>query len=142
MTKTTEENFRDWHNDVFGCCYGSGEKHIVPALRAFLNLCRRGDCGRSYDFTEIEESVTPPAGWLLINVLCKADIIEYGTSPRYAWLTDAGVRLRDFMLSLQTERLIEVVTEYSNDYIHCYVDACNCFENHQEGRSCQNPFWR
>ncbi len=36
MTKSLEAYFSDWEGHVFGYGYGSGEPHVVPALRRFV----------------------------------------------------------------------------------------------------------
>lgn len=140
MAKSAEDNFRDWENSVFGFGYGDGEAHILPALRDFMASI---DGGNSYDYKKLEAAVTPPVAWLLINALCKCDAIEYGTSPRFGWLTKEGEALREFLLSRTADDLVSLCMERSDDYVECYPDACNCgpdgFEN---GAICKNPFWR
>lgn len=140
MKKTLVENFIDWESDVFGCGYGTGEEHTIPALRSFLNLCD-GENGM-YDFRRIEKELSPAVAWLLINILCKmpADIIEYGSSPRYGWLQENGIKLREFMLAHTADELIDMVCMRDNDYLHCFHDYCNC-EGYEEGEFCPNPFW-
>jgi len=98
-----------------------------------------------YNPQKLEESLTPTVAWLLINTLCKhnVDVLEYGSSPRYAWLTDKGVRLRDFVAKHTSEELINIATDHDENYVHCYPDACNCGENgFDKDRVCENPFWR
>lgn len=140
--KTPEQYFADWEGYVFGFGYGSGEPHTVPALRAFLELCDEGERGHCYDFRRLEAALTPPVAWLLINALCRygVDIIEYGTSPRFAWLTPEGERLKAFMLSKPTEELIALAATNDDP---CYPNACNCGpDGYDPARVCQNPFWR
>lgn len=144
LTKTLEEYFRDWEGNAFGYGYGSGEMYTIPALKKFLELCNEGIYGNSYDYRKLEEALTGEVAWLLINTLCKhnINIIEYGTSPRFAWLTDNGIRLKEFVDKHTAEELITIATNYNEDYPLCYPDACNCGENgYEERRICQNPFW-
>jgi len=142
MPKTLDENFRDWESTAFGFGYGSGEEHILPALKRFLALCRNEPSGRSYDYRELEADLTPTVAWLLINRLCQQDIIEYGTSPRFGWLTHKGEALQTYTASKTEDELAEVVCVYDSDYPHCYPDACNCGPNgYEESAVCQNPFW-
>ena len=134
--KTLDENFADWESSVFGFGYGSGERHVIPALGKFLSLCK-GMVGQ-YDYEELERELTPAVAWLLINALGHADILEYGTSPRYAWLTKRGQRLRAYVLSRSPDEVIEA-TRTGPNYTPCYPDVpCNC---NGEGRVCPNPFW-
>lgn len=142
MPKTPEENFIDWEGHVFGFGYGTGEPHVIPALKRFFELCRE-DGG--YDYKALEDGLTPVVAWLFINVLAgrNVDVLEYGTSPRYAWLTEQGKKLQMFLRSRTADDLIELVTGYDENYTHCYPDACNCGpEGYEKGRGCHNPFWK
>lgn len=126
--KSIEDSFRDWEADTFGFGYGTGEQHIIPALRRFLELCCGGRHNRVYDYNELEQELTPTVAWLLINILCstKVDMIEYGVSTRYAWLTAKGERLKEFMLSRSNEELVAIITSRTDGYLPCCRDACNC----------------
>lgn len=139
--KPIEYSFRDWESDVFGFGYGNGEDHIIPALRQFLSLCGKGD-ETQYDYRKLEEYLAPTVAWLLINALCHADMIEYGTSPRFGWLTGKGKRLKEYMLSKTADELIEIACNHGEEYIHCSPNYCNCGKSgYVEGRKCPNPFW-
>lgn len=143
VTKTTEEHFRDWEDWAVGFGYGSGEPHTIPAIRDFLGLCNEGAYGHSYDYEKLEAALTPAVAWLLISILAKADILEYGTSPRFAWLTVKGERLKKFMLSRTAEELVDIACDHGEDYNSCSPDSCNCGPNgYEEGRICDNPFWK
>jgi len=137
--KTLDDYFTDWEGHVFGFGYGTGEEYTIPALQILFNNINED---RTYDYKKLEEAFTPLPAWLLINILCRADIFEYGTSPRYGWLTGKGKRLSDFVKSKTTEELY-LLTCKDENYTHCYPDACNCGPNGYEKDSvCQNPFWR
>lgn len=139
--KTLEEHFRDWESNFIGYGYGSGEPYTIPALRTFLALCNEGAYGHSYDFEKLESALGGATAWLLISILAKADILEYGTSPRFAWLTEKGERLKEFVLSRSDDELLSIVCDH-DDYIPCYPDSCNCGpKGYEKGRVCQNPFW-
>ena len=129
--KSNNDYFADWESHVFGYGYGSGEPNVIPLLRRFLGLMPEGN----YDYAKLEE-IGPEQAWLLINTLCHADIIEYGTSPRFGWLTEQGKSLRDFVLSKTPDELIEM-TNKDQDYLMCYPDHCNC-----DNGKCNNPFWK
>lgn len=140
--KTAIEYFKDWEADAFGYGYGSGEPYIIPLLKRFLELCNEGDRSNQYDYAILEKELTPAVTWLLINILCHKDIIEYGTSPRFAWLTEKGLRLKVFVGRYSDGKLIDIVCGHTEDYSHCSPNACNCGEQgYEEGRICQNPFW-
>lgn len=143
-TKTHEDHFRDWESHAFGFGYGTGERHVLAALKDLFAAW--GDDGRpySYDYKKLESAVTPTVAWLFINALCRHDVdaIEYGISPRYGWLTDHGQRLKAFVDRKSADELYEICGGYTEDYVHCYPDACNCGPNgYEAGRKCANPFW-
>lgn len=138
MPKTIEENFRDWEADLFGFGYGSGEEHTVPAVKRFLELCP--DEG-AYDYRDLERELTPTVAWLLINSLAHANILEYGTSPRHAWLTPQGKALQALVTGKSAEDLIALTAEAGTDYIHCMRNTCNC-RPAGYGVKCINQFWR
>lgn len=144
MAKTIEQSFIDWEGSAFGFGYGTGEPHVVPALKTFLSMCDGGPFGHSYDYQKLEAALSPTVAWLLINALCQHNIgaIEYGTSPRFGWLTPQGEALKAFVATKTADELIEIVTDFDPDYIRCYPDACNCGPNgYEAGRKCVSPFW-
>lgn len=140
--KSIEDSFTDWEAHVFGFGYGTGEEHTISALMNFFLAFRDEDQEtNSYDYKKLEAAVTPAVAWLLINILCHADIIEYGVSPRYGWLTPKGGRLRKFMLSKSIEQLVDLTCK-TEDYDSCSPNSCNHGpEGYVAGRKCVNPFW-
>ncbi len=94
MNKITDKNFVEWESHVFGFGYGTGEEHTIKALMRFFSLLEND---RSYDHTVLEKEMGATVAWLLLNVFGHADIIEYGTSIRYGWLTEKGEFLRDYL---------------------------------------------
>jgi hypothetical protein len=145
MGKTPEQHFADWEGSAFGFGYGSGEPHTLAALKGFMDAIERHtDRSPSYDYQKLEAALSPAVAWLLINALCRhpTHIIEYGSSPRFGWLTKEGERLRAFIETRSTDDLVEIVCSRTEDYNPCYPDACNCGPNgYEEGRKCDNPFW-
>ena len=145
MTKTLDDYWRDWEGYAFGYGYGSGEPPIIAALKKFFDLCPKDP--RSgvyrYDYLILEEELTPAVAWLLINRLCQVDIISYGTSSRFGFLTTHGNALKEYVDRKSTEELCEIL-DYDEDYIRCYPDVCNCGEGgYREGKICSsNPFWK
>lgn len=139
-TKTRDEYFRDWFADAFGYGYGTGERPILTALQQFLELCPDGG---SYGYEDLEAALTPVVAWLLINRLCGADILEYGVSPRFAWLTGKGKRLKAYVVGRSVDELYETAACYTEDYNICDSGACNCGpRGYVAGRVCDNPFWK
>ena len=141
--KTLEQNFHDWEVSAIGYGYGSGEPHTMPALKTFLEAIGRGPgYGHAYDYEVLEAAVSPTVAWLFIAILCRSDMIEYGTSPRYGWLTEKGKRLKAFVESKAADELVEIACSFDENYCECYPDACNCGpEGYQAGVKCPNPFW-
>ena len=137
--KTLDDYFSDWEGSAFGYGYGTGEAFTIPALKMFFSRLREN---RLYEYTDLETMYGGLAAWLLINILCNEDILEYGTSPRYGWLTDKGERLRDFIQSKTGDELYALANR-DQEYVPCYRDACNCGEHgYDEKAVCANPFWR
>lgn len=130
-----DKNFIDWENYVFGFGYGTGEEYTLKALKTFLYYCKLN----GYGYHVLETTVTPTVAWLLINILCHADILEYGTSLRFGWLTEKGKLLRKFMLSKTEDELYEMVN-VDQDYVYCYPDYCNC--DLPKGVTCNNPLFK
>lgn len=97
--KTPAEYFADWESHAFGFGYGTGEPHTIGALKTFMGAVGRADAPHAYDYEKLEAACGPVAAWLLINALCRhgVDVIEYGTSPRYGWLTEEGRKLKAFI---------------------------------------------
>jgi len=136
VIKAIEDYFTDWESHVFGYGYGTGEEYTIDALRVFMELTEN-----RYDYRILEQEMGVHTAWLMINILCRADIIEYGSSPRFGWLSAKGERLREFMAGKSRSDLI-ALTEKDQTYSHCYPDACNCGpEGYDPSLVCQNPFW-
>lgn len=139
--KTPEDYFSDWEAHVFGFGYGTGEEHIVPSLKTLFGAFGNENGPSSYDYQKLELSVGPVAAWLFINALCHANILEYGTSPRFGRITPHGERLKAFIDSKSADELM-AMTCRDQDYWHCSPDACNCGpEGYEAGRKCGNQFW-
>lgn len=133
--KTIDQHFADWESEALGYGYGTGEKHTIEALSRFLNAVPTRQQG-SYDYRFLELKLTPTVAWLLINILCKNNIIEYGSSTRFGWLTPQGAELRKYVVGKDTEDLVKVLENTEEGYIRCYMDHCNCSDG-----PCMNPFW-
>jgi hypothetical protein len=141
--KTLEQYFLDWERDVFGYGYGTGERHVLPALKTFFDTIESNtSCGYSYDYKKLEFTLGGAVTWLLISTLCHDDVITYGSSPRFAWLTPHGVALANFVRSKSVMELFEVISEEPNDGSRCGKTFCNCGPNgYLKYAKCPNPFW-
>jgi hypothetical protein len=134
--KTIEENFVDWESDIFGFGYGTGESHVLGAVKIFLDNTERG-------MHRLEEVLGPAVAWLLINVLCHCGAVDYGTSPRNGWLSPEGEALRKFFAERTVDQLTQIIHNVTDDYIHCDQKNCNCGpQGFQPGVVCPNPFWK
>ena len=140
--KTLDDYFHDWEGHVFGFGYGTGEAFTVPLLWDFLAAIQTSDRG-VYDYKKLETAFGGQVAWLMINILCKADILEYGTSPRHGWPTSKGKRLQEYVLARSKDDLLAIASAHDPDYVECYPNACNCGPNgYEKERVCPNPFWR
>lgn len=141
--KTIEQNFTDWESYTFGFGYGTGEEHTLAALKTFFSLVETDDPSGRYDHRKLESALGPTVAWLLINVLCNASVLDYGTSPRFGWLSPEGEKLREFFAAHTIDELYDICTYHDENYIHCGPDYCNCGpEGFLKGIKCPNPFWR
>lgn len=127
-----DKHFIDWESEVFGYGYGSGEEPILTCLKFFLDTLE----GRGYDFRKLEAELGKATTWFMINTLAHADIIEYGTSPRFGWLTEKGELLRDYFRGKTVDELCNILEVEEGDYIHCLNDYCNC------DKPCKNPLFK
>ena len=103
------ENIAKMIDDIFGYNYGSGEKYIIPELRKLINLCPNNG---TYDYREFESCFGGLAAWLFINILCGKDVIEYGTSPRFGWLTDKGRELKTTINAMTDDEIVESIDNW------------------------------
>lgn len=91
----TEEQFTDWYYSLHLLTYG--ELDDIEVLTAFTIILQW-----KADSIFISDNIpcnifTVTEYWLFLSLLDKC--IEYGTSPRGAWLTDFGKELLDFLRS-------------------------------------------
>jgi hypothetical protein len=134
----TDKHFRDWENLTFGYGYGSGEEPIMGALKTFFDSLKDA---RSYDHEMLEKALGGATAWLLINALCRADILEYGTSPRYGWLTEKGELLERYFRQKTVEDVLDVLFRERDEWHdHCTKQYCNCGKE-QVMRKCENPLF-
>ena len=106
-------DFCKWENEVFGYSYGTGEDTILTDLRKFLNLIPESES--TYKYEIIEEQLGKTITWLFINILCRKWIIDYGSSPRFGWLSEKGNELKCFLNNTSNEEIIN----YMNNYLYC-----------------------
>lgn len=131
----TDKHFIDWENHVFGFGYGSGERHVLGGIKVLFESLDPGSGG--YQSVNLEKIMGALSAWLLINALCHADILEYGTSPRNGWLShDRGVFLKQYMDGKSVDDLYAVLGSVDPDHDYCEPYACSCPE-----KQCDNPLF-
>lgn len=139
MTRNIHQDFVDFMGAYFGYGYGSEAEYFIPALKMFFELLKDGN---NYDHKSIINEFGGLAAWLLINILCGADILEYGISPKYGWLSEKGEMLRDYLANKTVDDLIVICNSIDVD---CGLDYCNCDNGkyHDKTEPCQyNKFFR
>lgn len=136
--KSFEEQFVDWEAEVFGCGYGTGEKPILEALKVFFETTRYSLVDYcSYDYMELEDKLGASTTWLLITALIKADVIYYGTNPRFGALTKGGEYLKGFLELYSVDQLYEFVCS-SKEHDYCTKSYCNCIDSKDSEAGCKN----
>jgi hypothetical protein len=131
--KITDKHFRDWEADTFGFGYGTGEMPILQCLQKFFSML---EDGRMYNYENMQKEFGELSTWLLINYLCHADILEYGTSPRYGWITEKGEMIRDYLAGADIVKVYNMLMDDTEDSIRCLRSHCNC------DVPCENPLFK
>lgn len=126
MTKK-ELQFIEWETRVFGAGYGTGEFPILSAVKTFFKCL---EDNRSYNYKTLEKKLGDTVTWLLINAFDKGNMIEWGTSARYGWLTSCGEYVRDFIKDKTPEELYKIAMS-ENDGI-CLCDGEIKSEGHED----------
>lgn len=129
-----DKYFIDWENYVFGYGYGTGDKPVLNTIKKFFEMCNK-DNFYSYSASDTTDSSI----WLLINIFCHNNIIEYGGSPRNGWLTLTGQALKSYIDTRSIDQLYNLITAVSWDYQYCVPGEGGCL---CEIKSCVNPFFR
>lgn len=139
-----DKYFTDWENHVFGYGYGTGEEYTLKALKDFMDCMEKSKFDEEilvYDHKNLYKSLGTMCTWLMINTLNHADILEYGTSPRFGWFTKKGRKLYDYLKTKTVADLYNLTTsKEEGEYYCCYPDHCNC-EELVQGK-CNNPFFK
>jgi len=122
-----ELQFRDWETRVFGAGYGSGELPILKAVKVFFDLL---EGKRNYSYEVLEEKLGDTVTWLLINAFDKGNVVEWGGSARFGWLTSSGEYVRDFIKNKTPEELYDIVM--TDDDGLCMCDGTIKETGHEE----------
>ena len=67
--------------------YGELDEYFLQDLIEIIIYIELDDKPKPYLFD------TSKVYWYLISILVEHDYVEYGTSPRFPWLTEKGVKL-------------------------------------------------
>ena len=94
--------------------YGEFESMFLEELDIVLAYC-----AMESKMPVINEMIERYGFWTMISFLNNADMVEYGTSPRTAWLTDKGKRLHAFISSKSLDELEELLqVDYQDRYAY------------------------
>jgi len=109
----TTEEFKDWYNDLPLLIYGEiSDKQVCSAFKQILTWKSEGrfisgqGSGKENDIPDSEHNFTTTEYWLYLGLL--SECIDYGSSPRGAWLTNKGKEILDF---LNNNKNIEEIIE-------------------------------
>lgn len=145
MNKTIDQHFADWESHTFGFGYGTGEPHTLRSLKLFMDAVGSPNGSHCYDYEALEIALGAPVTWLLINILCRhgTDLIGYGSSPRFGWLTDEGIALCKYLSTKTVAELIDIIYGHEDDSFGCTPTYCNCGpDGYTKTKICHNPFWK
>ena len=87
-----KEELKEMLGDSFVLFYGDIEPHLDTYLPNFFSVDIK-DVGFN-DNHELNDALF----WFVVSWLESVDCIDYGTSPRGAWLTDKGEALKQWVL--------------------------------------------
>ena len=103
----TLDQFRVWYEELPILCYGEvTDEQMLLYIKTILTWKSQG-IFISTKIPDSEYSFTVLEYWLILGILNK-DCIEYGSSPRGAWLTPFGEELLNF---LNENKHLEYLTE-------------------------------
>ena len=147
MSKSLELQFKEWFYSNFGYGYGSGEEPVLRAIRAFFGACFydnddvKEEGYPRYQYTTLEELLGQPLAWVLINKFCDDDIINYGSSSRYGWIENRGIRLKKFLEERSISELLVILFK-DNERELCTEQYCYCDDNidYVDGKCKNNVF--
>jgi len=105
MTKQlTINQFREWYDELPILAYGElSNEDVLSAFKQILIWKSEGrfisgpGANPEHDIPKSAHNFTVTEYWLYLGLL--TDCIEYGSSPRGAWLTDFGKQLLEFLNS-------------------------------------------
>jgi len=89
------EHIKEWKNklqDTNCLFYGELEFYLDTYIKKFFSVDVK-DVG----FNE-EHPMNNLEFWFVVSMLVHMDMLEYGTSPRGAWLTEEGEKFKEFCL--------------------------------------------
>jgi hypothetical protein len=141
----TDKHFREWEQEAFGFGYGTGEAYILPILSRFFRALTHGVGSHNaghYDAERLAAQLGDAHTWFLLNVLCRMDVIAYGTSPQYGWLTTLGQRLFSYVRVRTPHQLYAIVTQDGEPAQPlCSRTSCHCPDG-SDTQGCQhNPLF-
>ena len=97
----TPKQFKLWYEELPILAYGEiDDEQVLSAFKEILNWKNDGifisEAGtKQCSIPKSDHNYTTTEYWLYLGLL--SDCIEYGSSPRGAWLTDKGRDILEFM---------------------------------------------
>ena len=104
------QNLIKWKNELenTNCLfYGELEYYLDEYIKKFFSVEVK-DVGFNED-----HPMNNLEFWFVVSMLVKMDMLEYGTSPRGAWLTDEGILFKKYCL--ETENPISELLEIGDE---------------------------
>ncbi len=92
MNNTQKEKWAELLQDTNCLFYGELEYHLDKYIKKFFSVFVK-DVG-----FDDNHAMNTLEFWFVISMLVKMDMLEYGTSPRGAWLTEDGELFKKYCL--------------------------------------------
>ena len=106
----TEEQFNNWYGELPLLTYGEiTDEQVYSAFEQILTWKSEGrfisgpGSNPEYDIPESEHNFTITEYWLYLGLL--SECIDYGSSPRGAWLTDFGKDVLEYLRTFNDNTL-------------------------------------
>lgn len=92
MENVKQKEWAEKLQDTDCLFYGELEYYLDKYIKKFFSV-EVGDVGfdENHEMNNLEF-------WFVVSMLVKMDMLEYGTSPRGAWLTDDGKEFKKYCL--------------------------------------------
>ena len=92
MNNTQEQKWKELLHDTDCLFYGELEHHLDEYIKKFFSV-QVPEVG-----FEKNHEMNNLVFWFVVSMLERMDMLEYGTSPRGAWLTEDGELFKKYCL--------------------------------------------